>query len=63
MALLVISSDLPEVLGLADRIVVMRAGQVAGELDRAEATEERVLTLAIPATDPAVTDAPQEVAS
>jgi L-arabinose transport system ATP-binding protein len=63
MALLVISSDLPEVLGLADRIVVMRAGQVAGELNRAEATEERVLTLAIPATDPAVTDAPQEVAS
>jgi L-arabinose transport system ATP-binding protein len=48
MALLVISSDLPEVLGLADRIVVMRGGRVAGELLREDATEERVLTLAIP---------------
>jgi ribose transport system ATP-binding protein len=50
IALLVISSDLPEVLGLADRIVVMRAGRVAGEVSRADATEERVLTLAIPET-------------
>ncbi|MEC3981322.1 sugar ABC transporter ATP-binding protein [Amycolatopsis sp. H20-H5] len=50
IALLVISSDLPEVLGLADRIVVMRAGHVAGEVSRADATEERVLTLAIPET-------------
>ncbi|MEA2241013.1 MAG: L-arabinose transport system ATP-binding protein [Solirubrobacteraceae bacterium] len=47
IALLVISSELPEVLGLADRIVVMGGGRVTGELDRAEATEERVLTLAI----------------
>jgi ABC-type sugar transport system ATPase subunit len=47
IALLVISSELPEVLGLADRIVVMEGGRVTGELDREEATEERVLTLAI----------------
>jgi L-arabinose transport system ATP-binding protein len=47
VAVLVISSDLPEVLGLADRIVVMQDGRVTGELDREEATEERVLTLAI----------------
>jgi L-arabinose transport system ATP-binding protein len=47
IALLVISSELPEVLGLADRIVVMGGGRVTGELERAEATEERVLTLAI----------------
>lgn len=46
-AVLVISSELPEVLGLADRIVVMQNGRVTGELDRAEATEERILTLAI----------------
>jgi ABC-type sugar transport system ATPase subunit len=46
-ALLVISSELPEVLGLADRIVVMRGGRVAGTLDRSEASEERVLGLAI----------------
>ena len=47
VALLVISSELPEVLGLADRIIVMRDGRVAGELTRAEATEEKVLALAI----------------
>jgi L-arabinose transport system ATP-binding protein len=47
VAVLVISSELPEVLGLADRIVVMRGGRVAGTLARAEATEERILSLAI----------------
>ncbi|SDT03229.1 monosaccharide ABC transporter ATP-binding protein, CUT2 family [Streptomyces sp. TLI_053] len=47
VALLVISSDLPEVLGLADRIVVMQGGRVTGELDRADATEEAVLRLAM----------------
>jgi L-arabinose transport system ATP-binding protein len=49
VALLVISSELPEVLGLADRIVVMQRGRVTGQLDRDEATEERVLTLAMQA--------------
>ncbi|MFB6634400.1 sugar ABC transporter ATP-binding protein [Streptomyces sp. NPDC056362] len=47
VALLVISSELPEVLGLADRIVVMQGGRVTGELDRAEATEEAILNLAM----------------
>ncbi|MGV8978307.1 MAG: sugar ABC transporter ATP-binding protein [Cellulomonas sp.] len=47
VAVLVISSELPEVLGLADRIVVMQDGRVTGELARADATEERILTLAI----------------
>lgn len=47
VAVLVISSELPEVLGLADRIVVMQNGRVTGELARADATEERILTLAI----------------
>jgi L-arabinose transport system ATP-binding protein len=47
VAILVISSELPEVLGLADRIVVMQGGRVTGELARDEATEERVLALAI----------------
>ncbi|MGW4525624.1 sugar ABC transporter ATP-binding protein [Amycolatopsis sp. NPDC004378] len=60
IALLVISSDLPEVLTLADRILVMRAGRLAGELGRDEATEEAVLTLAIPETEPAVEEA-QEI--
>ena len=47
VAVLVISSELPEVLRVADRIVVMQQGRVAGQLDPAEATEERILTLAI----------------
>jgi ABC-type sugar transport system ATPase subunit len=47
VAVLVISSELPEVLGLADRIIVMQEGRVTGELTSAEATEERILTLAI----------------
>jgi len=51
MAVLVISSDLPEVLLLADRILVMRAGRIAGELPRANATQEKILELAMPATE------------
>ena len=48
MATLVISSDLPELLLLCDRILVMREGRIAGELRRAEATEETILALALP---------------
>ncbi|MER7842330.1 sugar ABC transporter ATP-binding protein [Kitasatospora sp. NPDC096077] len=47
VAVLVVSSELPEVLGLADRIVVLQNGRVTGELDRAGATEEAVLALAM----------------
>lgn len=46
-AVLVISSELPEVIGLADRVAVMQQGRISGVLDRAEATEERILSLAI----------------
>ncbi|MEV2225519.1 sugar ABC transporter ATP-binding protein [Nocardia vinacea] len=49
VAVLVISSELPEVLGLADRIVVMQHGRVTGELDREEASEEAILALAMAA--------------
>lgn len=45
-AVIVISSDLPEVLGLADRIGVMWEGQLAGILSRAEATQEKIMHLA-----------------
>jgi ABC-type sugar transport system ATPase subunit len=44
--ILMISSDLPEVLALADRIIIMRHGRVSGELNRAEATEEKIMHLA-----------------
>ena len=46
LACLVASSDLPEVLALADRIVVMREGRVQGEIAGADATEEAVMHLA-----------------
>jgi rhamnose transport system ATP-binding protein len=47
LAVVMISSELPEVLGMSDRIAVMHAGRVAGVLERAEATQERVLALAL----------------
>lgn len=46
IAILVISSDLPEVLALADRILIMRHGRLTGELARRDATEEKVMHLA-----------------
>jgi ribose transport system ATP-binding protein len=47
IAILFISSELPELIGLSDRILVMAAGRIVGELQRAEATEQRVLNLAM----------------
>ena len=46
-AILMISSDLPEVLGMSDRIVVMHEGRVTGEFTRSQATKERVMEAAI----------------
>ena len=64
VAVLVISSELPEVLGLADRIVVMQRGRVTGELNRAEASEESILALAMASdltvADPGTSDPPPE---
>ena len=45
-AVIVISSDLPEVLAVADRIIVLREGRISGELNGASASEETVLRLA-----------------
>jgi rhamnose transport system ATP-binding protein len=47
LAILLISSELPEVLGMADRIAVMRQGTIVGVLSRAEATQEKILSLAL----------------
>ncbi len=51
VAVLVISSDLPEVLLLSDRVLVMREGSMSGELSRQDATQERILSLAMPLPD------------
>jgi len=48
LGVLLISSDLPELLGLADRVLVMREGELAGELQGDEATPEAVMRLAVP---------------
>jgi ABC-type sugar transport system ATPase subunit len=46
-AILMISSELPELLRMADRILVMHEGRLTGEVTAAEATEEAILSLAI----------------
>ncbi|MBR3063418.1 MAG: sugar ABC transporter ATP-binding protein [Exiguobacterium sp.] len=46
VAIIMVSSDLPEVLGMSDRIVVMREGVVTGTLTKEEATQEKVMTYA-----------------
>ncbi len=47
LAIIMISSELPEILGMSDRIAVMRAGRLRGVLDRADATQASVLALAL----------------
>ena len=47
VGILMISSELPEVLGMSDRIYVVRGGRIAGELKRSEATQEKIGHLAV----------------
>lgn len=47
LAILMISSEMPEILGMSDRIAVMQSGRIAGILPRAEATQQGILTLAL----------------
>jgi ABC-type sugar transport system ATPase subunit len=46
MGIIIISSELPEVLGMSDRILVMHKGHVAGILERDEATQEKIMAYA-----------------
>jgi ABC-type sugar transport system ATPase subunit len=46
MAILMISSELPEILGVSDRILVMREGRLMAEFSRAEATQDRIMQAA-----------------
>ena len=47
VAIMMISSDMEEVLGVSDKIAVMHEGRVSGELERAQFSEENILLLAI----------------
>ena len=46
ISILMISSELPEILGLSDRILVMSEGRIVAELDHAEASEEKIINYA-----------------
>jgi L-arabinose transport system ATP-binding protein len=46
--IILVSSDLAEVIGVSDRIIVMREGAIVGELCRADATPERLINMALP---------------
>lgn len=46
VSIIMVSSELPEVIGMSDRILVIHEGRIAGELARGEATQEKIVTLA-----------------
>jgi ABC-type sugar transport system ATPase subunit len=50
-AILMISSELPEVIGMSDRIYVMREGRIVAEMDHAEATQEKIIEYAMGADE------------
>ena len=50
-SVIMISSEMPEILGMADRIYVMCNGRVTGELNRSEATQEVILELSMEKSD------------
>ena len=46
-AIIMISSEIPEILGVSDRIIVLHEGRLTGEIRRSEATQERILSYAM----------------
>lgn len=47
MSIIMISSEIPEILGMSDRIMVMHEGEIKGTLNRNEATQEKIMSLAV----------------
>lgn len=58
-AVLMISSDLPEVLGMSDRVLVMAQGRIAGELPAEQATQDAVMALAVSTSSTPETEGPR----
>jgi ABC-type sugar transport system, ATPase component len=46
-AIIVVSSELPEVMGICDRIIVMHSGKIQGSVMKEEATEKNIMSLAV----------------
>jgi len=46
-SIIMVSSEMPEAIGMADRIIVMNDGRIKGELSREEASQEKIMTLAL----------------
>jgi inositol transport system ATP-binding protein len=53
-AIIMVSSEMPEILGMSDRVMVMCEGQMVGEVDRKDATQEKIMELATRFADEAV---------
>ena len=49
-AIIMVSSDMPEVISMSDRVAVMRRGELVGSLDRSEISEENILAYSIGGT-------------
>ena len=56
IAILIVSSELPELIGQCDRILVMHNGRITGEFSRTEASEERILASAMGQSDEPVSE-------
>ena len=44
---MLVSSELPELIGISDRILMLHEGRIGGEFSRAEATQEKILAMAL----------------
>jgi L-arabinose transport system ATP-binding protein len=51
IAVIVVSSDLPEILGVSDRVMVMREGRIVASVDRADASQDLLLRHALPQSE------------
>ena len=58
LAIILVSSELPEIIGMSDRILVMRNGKIARELDAADADEEKILAAALGESGASKSEAP-----